>query len=872
MKHVISRKRAVRFFAVTGLVLAAAILAIAFAIWIFLPRDQIKAALIKELSERLKHDVQIEEMSVGFYPDIEFVARGMSITDRAASHQMVSAEKARFDLNLRKLLNREYVLENIVIDSPMISLVRDDDGVWNVERLMTDIRTRNVSRKTNADVETPGNDLDIGPIQIRSGTVSIHDKVSGRHLSADRITLAIDLQKDTIRIHSASLSLAPVDATISGLVSHISEPDPAIDLRAEMRVRKQGPLAGIQPVSLRPSVSIADIFVKASGRTTSLELDTSFSLNRLITAGIPVKGTLSGMLQPKQGFLEITALNVSFGESALSLSGACSNIWTEERSAHLEGTTDMLLQQTLTLANKDRVSAFEPEGTARAKVALTATMGEGSLKTECDLSDAGFTVPRILRKHAGEPGSLMFAARYVAPDEIVVDTFQFMVGEGKVNGKGRIIPGVEPWLNISFESSDFPLKNLNRLPTARFAEGTITLAGDAWQSNPARKGLQYRSDAAIEHAILTPLGWNKSLRDFNAMIDVYDQQAAVRDVSFTFGESSCSAEAEITDFSNPQVVGQLKTDMLNVDEISSAFDRPEEGSDVESVTAGQNERHEFSVEMAISADRMQAGKLLTGPISTTWRSSGESHRFEPLQIEAFGGEVRGCFEIVSSEGDARWATEFSGRNLDVEKLSMQLQDGKARLIGLMSAKADLSGAVSSNRNEILRSLEGDLRFTITDGEITRHSWLKNLFLLIQFSPPSLLVPGVRETGILNTVLDAAKTGGRSLNPTRVAFSKIDGSFVLTEGKAYTEDLRLESGVADLIFKGDADLGKDHLDMQITATPLGSLGSLMGKVPIAGGTLKKAKEAALSTRFVARGPIADPEVSLAVVDKIMPKKE
>ncbi len=872
MKHATSRKRAIKFLTVTGSVLAAAVLAIAFAIWTFLPRDQIKAALVKELSERLKHDVQIEEISVGFYPDIEFVARGMSITDRAASHQMVSAEKARIDLNLWKLLNREYVLENIVIDSPMISLVRDDDGVWNIERLMTDIRTRNVSRKTNTDVETPQNALDIGPIQIRSGTVSIHDEVSGKHLSADRITLTIDLQKDTIRIHSASLSLAPVDATISGFVSRISEPDPAIDLRAEMRVRKQGPLAGIQPVSLRPSVSIADIFIKASGPTTSLELDTSFSLNRLITAGIPAKGTLSGKLRPRQGLLEITALNASFGESVLSLSGACSNLWTEERSARLDGTTEISLQQALPLADKRRVSEFEPEGTARAKIALTATMGEGSLTTEFDLSDAGFTMPRVLRKHAGEPGSLMFAARYVPPDEIVVDTFDFTVGEGKVSGKGHIIPSVEPWLYISFDSSRFPLENLNQLPAVSFAEGTVTFAGDAWQSNPARKGLQYRSDAVIEHAALTPRGWKESLRDFNAIIGVYDQQAIVRGVSFAFGESSYSAEAEIADFGNPQVVGQLKTDMLNVNEIAGAFDRPEEGGEPEPVTAGDPGRREFSVEMAVSADQMQAGKLLTGPIATTWRSSGESHRFEPLQIKAFGGEIRGFFEIVASDGDSRWATEFSGRNLDVEKLSMQLRDGKATLIGLMSAKADLSGAVSSKRNDVFGSLNGDLRLTITDGEITKHSWLKNLFLLIQFSPPSLLVPGVREAGILNALLDAAKTGGRSLDPTCVTFSKIDGAFILTDGKAHTEDLRLESGVADLIFKGDVDLGEDQLDMQITATPLGSLGSLMGRVPIAGDKLKKAKEAALSMSFVARGPIADPEVSLAVVDRIMPNKE
>ena len=872
MKHVISRKRAVKFLAVTGLVLAASVLAIAFAIWIFLPRDQIKAALVKELSERLKHDVQIEEISVGFYPDVEFVARGVHIIDKASSRPIVSARRVRIDLDLLKLLERKYVLEGIIIDSPTARLIRGEDRVWNIKRFIADIRSANMARKEDAGHKEPKGVTDIGPIRIRGGAVNVQDNISGKQLNASKIALTVDLKKDTVRIHSASASLPPVDATLSGLISHLSESAPLVDLKADVHVRKQGPFADLRPTGMRAGVSIADVFIEVNGRTTSVELDTSFSLNRLITAGIPTKGTLSGILQPKQGLLEVTALNVSFGESALSLSGACSNLWTEERSARLEGTTDISLQQVLTLADKERVSAFELEGTARTKIALTATMEKGSLKTECDLSDAGFTMPRIMHKPAGEPGSFMFAARYVAPDEIVVDTFEFMVGEGKVSGKGRIVPGIEPWLHVSFDSSGFPLESLNRLPAVSFAEGTITLAGDAWQSNPARKGMQYRSDAVIEHATLTPRGWTESLRDFDAIIEVYDQQAVVRDVSFAFGESSYSAEAGITHFGKPQIVGQFKTDMLNVDEIAGAFDRPEDGGGVGPVTTGNRMRREFSVEMAVSADQMQAGKLLTGPVSTTWRTSGESHRFEPLQIKAFGGEVRGYFVIIAAEGDSRWVTEFSGRNMDVEELSMQLQDGKARLVGLMSAKADLSGAVSSNRNDILRSLGGDLRFTITDGEITRYSWLKNLFLLIQFSPPSLLVPGVREIGILNTVLDAAKTGGRSLDPTRVTFSKIDGAFHLTDGKAHTEDLRLESGVADLIFKGDVDLGEDHLDLQIRATPLGSLGSLMGKVPFAGDKLKKAKDAALSTSFVARGPIADPDVSLAVVDKILPKKE
>jgi len=126
--------------------------------------------------------------------------------------------------------------------------------------------------------------------------------------------------------------------------------------------------------------------------------------------------------------------------------------------------------------------------------------------------------------------------------------------------------------------------------------------------------------------------------------------------------------------------------------------------------------------------------------------------------------------------------------------------------------------------------------------------------------------------LLNTVIDAAKTHGRSLDPTCVMFSKIDGSFQIEDGVAHTEELRFESGMADLIFKGDVDLGKGELDMRIRATPLSSVGSLIEKVPVAGKAIVKATEAVLSADFVASGPISDPKVGLAAVKKLRPTSD
>ncbi|UCD56086.1 MAG: hypothetical protein JSV16_09545, partial [Candidatus Hydrogenedentota bacterium] len=59
----------------------------------------------------------------------------------------------------------------------------------------------------------------------------------------------------------------------------------------------------------------------------------------------------------------------------------------------------------------------------------------------------------------------------------------------------------------------------------------------------------------------------------------------------------------------------------------------------------------------------------------------------------------------------------------------------------------------------------------------------------------------------------------------------------------------------------------HLDMNVRAIPLGSIGWLVGKLPIIGSGLKKAKDAVLSTDFIVRGPISDPEVKLEAMERL-----
>ncbi|UCD57708.1 MAG: AsmA family protein, partial [Candidatus Hydrogenedentota bacterium] len=742
------------------------------AIWIFLPRERIRTTIAQELSRRLNQDVVIEGVTVGFYPDAELLIRGIRIIDPQTSHKIFSARKVRLDPDLGKLLKGEYVLENIVIISPELRLIRMGDGKWNVEKAVAGMRAKREVSEVSSDKvgkETADGRPDLGPIRIRKGIVDIRDEVSGLQLRVRQVRATVDLKRDLVHFAAASISLPPVDAKISGTVSHVSRAEPVLDISAAVRVRKEGPLGDFRSVALPAGATIADIFLNASGLPSEIALKSSFSLNPLVVGRVATKGTLVGTLKSGEGFLEVTALNVSLGQSTLSLAGTCSNIWTGERTGYVEGTTKVSLAEAFTLRDNDLASKIQPQGMVHADVALTARMERIGMKANIDLTDAGLTIPRLMRKQPDTPGSITVDASCTVPDEFVTGSLEFVVGDARLDGTVEFSPGMEPWAVASFSALEFPLASLDRLPSVSFEAGEVTLSGEVWQSSPAVKQVNYRGGAGILNGLLAVQALNEPLRDLNAAIEWDDQRVVVESASFFLVNSKYQMQGEVTDFARPRIMGTINTDMLNINEIVGALAKKDEDAG-EPVSVQAHTRPSFSLEMLIEADSIYAGNVEAGTVSATWHTSGESHSFDPLSINAFGGTLSGSLKLDTAQENVRWNAELDGRDMRLEEVLTHLQLGEERASGLLEIEGNLSGIAASTSEDVLRSIEGELRLTARNGELREAAMLKNIFLLMQFSPGTLLVPGLREVVVLNALLDAAKTRGHSLDPTCIAFA------------------------------------------------------------------------------------------------------
>jgi len=272
---------------------------------------------------------------------------------------------------------------------------------------------------------------------------------------------------------------------------------------------------------------------------------------------------------------------------------------------------------------------------------------------------------------------------------------------------------------------------------------------------------------------------------------------------------------------------------------------------------------------------MYAGKVRTGAVSTILHTSGRVQKFDPVQIGAFGGGLRGTFKLSILKEGTSWVADFSGQELRLEDILAQLREETAEgaeVTGLLSAKGNLTGRAASEEEEVWRSIKGELGVTITDAEFKQSPLFKSMLLATPLSVGVFLVPGLREVTLLSTLISAARSKGRTLKANQFFFTRIDGTFHLADGLAHTEDSNFAGETVDLFFKGDIDLVKQYFEMRARATPVGSIDSLTRKLPVVGKHLDKAKRSVLSYSFNVSGPLSEPEAQLTSVEELEAKEE
>ena len=228
---------------------------------------------------------------------------------------------------------------------------------------------------------------------------------------------------------------------------------------------------------------------------------------------------------------------------------------------------------------------------------------------------------------------------------------------------------------------------------------------------------------------------------------------------------------------------------------------------------------------------LRLGTLELTDLKTPFRIANGMATLAPLTFSAYGGRERGTATLAFARTPMGYTIRTDLDGVDVNRALSANTDAKNVLLGNGRVSAALEGA-GFDAGALVSGLRGTASVALKDGVV------RNLPLLAR----------------INQVLKL--TGGDSKD---TRFESLDGSFILGDGKAHTEDLKLQADELTLAAKGDIrfDLTLDFKgSARFSRTRTAALVRVLGEARLLvndGGELE--------LPFTVTGPVASPSVGV-----------
>lgn len=127
--------------------------------------DSYKPRIQSLLDKSLHRKVSYESASFSRQLIPAFVINGLTIKDKTGDTNLLTVDRLTFRLALLPLLHKEVRLGGIVLDRPLLTLARNQAGVFSVSDLFTG--------------EPSSYDLQVRDIQVRNGLIRFTDHLMG---------------------------------------------------------------------------------------------------------------------------------------------------------------------------------------------------------------------------------------------------------------------------------------------------------------------------------------------------------------------------------------------------------------------------------------------------------------------------------------------------------------------------------------------------------------------------------------------------------------------------------------------------------------------------------------------------------------------
>ena len=187
-----------------------------------------------------------------------------------------------------------------------------------------------------------------------------------------------------------------------------------------------------------------------------------------------------------------------------------------------------------------------------------------------------------------------------------------------------------------------------------------------------------------------------------------------------------------------------------------------------------------------------------------------------LKASVFDGYVNG--NISMNLLNSLLKINMSGNGINVEKALADAAKMKGALSGKASFKANLS-LRGSTYNEQIKSLKGDLNFTVNDGQFGPFGRIENM----------ILAENIRESDFFKTALGGIIDSLTKIDTTH--FNELKGDVRFEDGICKIEELTSSGKILALHIFGDYDILKNYADMKVRAKMTSVITNLLGPIAL-----------------------------------------
>jgi len=366
-----------------------------------------------------------------------------------------------------------------------------------------------------------------------------------------------------------------------------------------------------------------------------------------------------------------------------------------------------------------------------------------------------------LRRLAGSPGTS-------SPDYILDGDISAVPRDNALAASGRI--AVRPGGDVQFEARyqrAEGLLDIQKLDTAighshLRANGQVRL-----NDTPARLALNVQSDDAVlselqQLAATLGAGWqgetNGVLR-FNVRLEG------------PLTSPAWTGRGSIADLTYKAQNGTLRAKPVTLENINGTSQRIGANIDIGELTYQQ---------------------LVLTQVHATSRMDGSVLRLDPLDAQLYGGSGSGNIAVDTRSGRTTIAVRSKLANVDAAQLLAATTSVKQTLFGKLAADADLQVTPQPGQDPA-RGLNGKINLNLADGRIAGVQIFNELAALAGFA------------------------GFKPSDKPYTSFVGLAGAFLLKDGVAQTENLRLDYDGGSLIAAGTLDLVDQTIQLRLTST-------------------------------------------------------